>query len=613
MAFGHVALLDGVNLILEKAQRVALIGRNGEGKSTLLKIILGELQADKGLLEIQQSCRIAMLAQSPTFNDDSSVFQAVASALGKGGDLVARYNDLLALGDFESDEMGEVQHQLEVQNAWGLQTQIDSVLSRLQLDPDALVRTFSGGWQRRVALAQALVQEPDCLLLDEPTNHLDIEAIEWLETKLKEFKGNLLFISHDRRFVQNLATRIIELDRGVLRTYPSDYATYLQRKQKELADEAVNAAKFDKRLAQEEVWIRQGIKARRTRNEGRVRALKKLREQHKQRRSQVGKVKLNLEQGQHSGKVVIETKDISQRYGDNLLFEPFSNVILRGDKVGFIGPNGAGKTTLLKIILKQIEPTEGEVKHGTGLQIAYFDQLRDELDLDRQVFDAVADGNDTVTINGKTKHVMSYLADFLFAPERARSPIRSLSGGERNRLLLARLFTKPANLLVMDEPTNDLDVESLELLEELLVEYQGTLLLISHDRSFLDNVVTSTLVFEDKAQLSEYVGGYQDYLRQRKPITPPQAAKKTADSPAKSKPTEKPKTNSLPYKQQQELAKLPSLIEKQEAELEKHHDKIADSAFYQQGSDQVNKTLAEVKTLETDLAKNYARWDELEQ
>jgi len=609
MAFGHVVLLDGISLSLDKGERIGLIGRNGEGKSTLFKIIDGSLKADGGSIEVQQSAKIARLEQEPSFQLEDTVFQAVAGALGEGGRLVAEYMTADHADETQHDRIADIQHRLEQLDAWGLQPQIDQVLSRLELSADVKVATLSGGWQRRVALAQALVQQPDCLLLDEPTNHLDIELIEWLENQLKNFKGCLLFISHDRRFVHNLATRIIELDRGILRSYPGDFATYLSRKAAELEAEASQAAKFDKRLAQEEVWIRQGIKARRTRNEGRVRALKKLREQRSQRREQVGKIKLNLEQGENSGKLVIEAEKIGQTYADKVLFNDFSTVILRGDRVGLIGGNGVGKSTLLKALLKELEPSSGEVRHGTRLQIAYYDQLRSQLDPEQNVYDVISQGKEHIEINGKSKHVMSYLADFLFAPERARSPVKALSGGERNRLLLARLFSKPANLLVMDEPTNDLDVESLELLEELLINYQGTLLLVSHDRTFIDNVIGSTIVFDGKGHLDEYVGGYQDYLRQAAHKAEIQIKKSTQASTAKIviKPEKK-----RSYKEKQELTNLPILIESSEKELGLLQDKISDADFYQQSSEAVNLVLKQVADLEAKLEQAYARWDELE-
>lgn len=618
IAFGHVTLLDNVNLRLEKGERVCLIGRNGEGKSTLLKIISEQIQAESGLLQFQQGCRSSYLAQEPIFEPNDSIFHAVARGLGKVGELVQHYHELVhKLAEKQDDglmkKLEQVQHQLEAQDGWLLEQRVETILSRLYLTPDEKIEKLSGGWKRRVAIAQALVTEPDLLLLDEPTNHLDIEAITWLEELLLEFKGCLLFISHDRQFMQRLATRIIELDRGLLTSYPGDYDTYLKTKQAALEAEATQNAKFDKVLAQEEVWIRQGIKARRTRNEGRVRALKKMRQERAQRREKMGKVKLNVNSGELSGKMVIEAENITKHYDNKPLIKPFSTVIMRGDKIGLIGANGVGKTTLLKLLLDEIPPDSGKVKHGTQLQVAYFDQLRTQLNPEQTLYDAIGQGRDNVDINGKSKHVMSYLSDFLFAPARAYSPIKSLSGGECNRLLLAKLFTKPANLLVMDEPTNDLDVESLELLEELLVNYAGTLLLVSHDRRFLDNVVTSTFAFEGDAVVNEYVGGYEDWLRQRKPVEVVKSAK--VEKEAKKieklvKPVEKAKK--LSYKEQRELDSLPAKIEQLETYLAELQQVIANSDFYKQEQSTVNETLEKMKSVETELQTCYERWEVLE-
>ncbi len=605
IAFGHVALLDNVNVRIEKAERVCLIGRNGEGKSTLLKLINKDLHPDKGKIEYKTACRIALLNQNPVFNPNDTIFYAVAQGLGKIGDLVNEYHEIvqaIATDDSLLKKLEIVQQQIEAEDGWSLEQRVETILSRLQLPADQKISSLSGGWQRRVALAQALVTEPDLLLLDEPTNHLDIEAIAWLEQILLEFNGGLLFISHDREFMQRLATRIIELDRGQLTSYPGDYATYLRQKQANLAAEAIQAAKFDKKLAQEEIWIRQGIKARRTRNEGRVRSLKKLREERGQRREQLGKVKLKVEAGESSGRIVIEAENINKSYQNTPLIKDFSTVIMRGDKIGLIGGNGVGKTTLLKILLGEIAPDSGTVKHGTKLSIAYFDQLRDQLNLEETVVDSVAQGQDFITINDQKKHIMSYLSDFLFAPARARSPVKSLSGGERNRLLLARLFTKSANVLVLDEPTNDLDVESLELLEELLLNYPGTLLLVSHDRRFLDNVVTSSIVFEGNAIINEYVGGYQDI------------PKKSPEKKVNKKTTKKTtnKTQKLNYNQQRELSKLPAQIEKLETEQTELQEQTNDPKFYQADQSAMNKTLARLKEIESELQHCYQRWEELE-
>ncbi|MEN8217683.1 MAG: ATP-binding cassette domain-containing protein [Pseudomonadota bacterium] len=612
IAFGHVALLDKIALRIDNKERVCLIGRNGEGKSTLLKIISGEISADQGQVEYQAGCRIALLSQEPEFNANDTVFHAVAKSLGTVGQLVEAYHNLVQRLAHNNDEdllgqLESVQHRLEAEDGWHLEQRVETVLSKLKLPTEQTLGEMSGGWRRRVALAQALVTEPDLLLLDEPTNHLDIEAITWLEEVLLEFKGGLLFVSHDRRFMQRLATRIIELDRGKLTSYPGDYANYLRRKEASLAAESSQAAKFDKHLAQEEVWIRQGIKARRTRNEGRVRTLKKLRDQRAQRREQIGKIRLNLDSGELSGRIVIEAKAISKNYQNTPLIRDFSTLIMRGDRVGLIGPNGVGKTTLLKILLGELSPDSGTVKHGTKLSIAYFDQLRAQLDPEETVVDAIAQGQEMITINGHKKHVMSYLSDFLFAPARARSPVKSLSGGERNRLLLASLFTKPTNVLVLDEPTNDLDVETLELLEDLLSNYPGTLLLVSHDRHFLDNVVTSTIVFEGNGQIKEYVGGYQDWLRQRTVSHP--APKKPAAAPPKLRPQ---KTRKLNYKEQRELADLPERIETLETEQTELQSLISHPDFYRGEADQINQSLARLKTLEAELQTAYERWETLE-
>jgi ATP-binding cassette subfamily F protein uup len=612
IAFGHVALLDKIALRIDNKERICLIGRNGEGKSTLLKIISREISADQGQVEYQTGCRIALLSQEHEFQANDTVFHAVAKSLGTVGQLVETYHNLVQRLDHNNDEdllaqLETVQHRLEAEDGWHLEQRVETVLSKLKLPTEQTLGEMSGGWRRRVALAQVLVTEPDILLLDEPTNHLDIDAITWLEEILLEFKGGLLFVSHDRRFMQRLATRIIELDRGQLTSYPGDYANYLRRKEASLAAESTQAAKFDKHLAQEEIWIRQGIKARRTRNEGRVRTLKKLREQRAQRREQIGKIRLNLDSGELSGRLVIEADAISKNYQNTPLIRDFSTLIMRGDRVGLIGPNGVGKTTLLKILLGELPPDTGTVKHGTKLSIAYFDQLRAQLDPEETVVDAIAQGQEMITINGRKKHVMSYLSDFLFAPARARSPVKSLSGGERNRLLLARLFTKPTNVLVLDEPTNDLDVETLELLEDLLSNYPGTLLLVSHDRHFLDNVVTSTIVFEGNGQIKEYVGGYQDWLRQRTVSHP--APKKPAATPPKPRPQ---KTRKLSYKEQRELADLPERIETLETEQEELQSLISHPDFYRGDAAQINQSLARLKTLEAELQTAYERWETLE-
>jgi len=612
IAFGHVALLDGISLRIENGERICLIGRNGEGKSTLLKIIAKTIQADDGKIEVPSDYRIALLDQDPDFNTNDTVFHTVSKGLGEIGQLIDDYHNLvqqLATRSNDTQLLGRlenVQHLLETKKGWHLEQRVETVLSKLKLPSEQKLTELSGGWKRRVALAQALVTEPNLLLLDEPTNHLDIEAIAWLESMLLDFKGSLLFVSHDRHFMQRLATRIIELDRGKLSSYSGDYENYLRTKEANLEAEAVQASKFDKKLAKEEIWIRQGIKARRTRNEGRVRNLKKLRFERSQRRDKIGNVRLTLDRGELSGRIVVEAKNISKSYQDIDLIKNFSTIIMRGDRVGLIGANGTGKTTLLKILLDDLLPDQGTIKHGTKLSIAYFDQLRAQLDPEKTVVDTL--GQETVNINGRKKHVMSYLSDFLFAPERARSPVKSLSGGERNRLLLAHLFTKPSNVLVLDEPTNDLDVESLELLEEVLSNYSGTLLLVSHDRSFLDNVVTSTLVFEGNGRVNEYVGGYEDWLKQRPALPSTQAKKSPPPKPIDSK----NKSRKITYKEQQELAKLPAHIEKLETELAELQTLISQSEFYQQEKEEINQTLIRIKNAENELETLYERWETLE-
>ncbi len=612
IAFGHVALLDKITLRINNNERICLIGRNGEGKSTLLKIITQELAPDQGKVEYQQGVRIAQLSQEPQFDPNDSVFHAVAKGLGIVGELLEQYYYLAQQIQGKHDQtllnqLENIQQRLEAKEGWDLEQKVKTVLSKLDLPIDNKLGTLSGGWKRRVALAQVLVKQPDLLLLDEPTNHLDIDTIIWLENTLLSFNGGLLFVSHDRRFVERVATRMIELDRGKLTDYPSNYATYLQKKQEMMEVEATQAAKFDKQLAKEEVWIRQGIKARRTRNEGRVRTLKKLRQERAHRRDKIGQMRLHTLQSEVSGRIVIEAENISYAYEDNLVIQDFSTLIMRGDRIGLIGGNGVGKTTLLKILLGDLIADKGEIKHGTKLQIAYFDQLRDQLNPEETVIDAVAQGREMLTINGQSKHIISYLADFLFAPERVRSPVKSLSGGERNRLLLARLFTNPANVLVLDEPTNDLDIESLELLEELLCTYTGTLLLVSHDRYFLDNVVTSTFIFEGNGKINEYVGGYQDWLEQRSPIL--ETLKPENPVAKQSKPKTRTKLN---FNQQQELKQLPEKIDVLEIKLTELQTLASQADFYQREAEQINQSLAQINSIETELKILYERWELLE-
>ncbi|NJA05468.1 ATP-binding cassette domain-containing protein [Methylococcaceae bacterium WWC4] len=616
IAFGTHALLDHADFQLDPGERVGLLGRNGEGKSTLMKIIAGDIHADHGEIWKQPELRLAWLEQQPNLNDGDTIYEAVAGGLGELGGLIARYHELLTHMDGSEaslEALGEVQHKLEAGNGWQFQQRVEAVLSRLQLPADVKVSSLSGGWKRRVALARALVIDPEVLLLDEPTNHLDFESITWLEEQLLNFAGAVLFVTHDRAFLQKLATRIIDLDRGQLTSWAGNYQDYLVRKAAALEDEANQNAEFDKKLAKEEVWIRQGIKARRTRNEGRVRALKKLRAERAERRNSQGTAKLSLNKGEVSGKKVIEAVDVEFSYGDRTIIRDFSLRIDRGDKIGLIGNNGAGKSTLLKLLLGQLQPTQGAVELGTNLQIAYFDQLREQLDPEISVADSVLDGGEFIDLPGGRRHVMSYLADFLFAPARARSPVKSLSGGEKNRLLLARLFTKPANLIVMDEPTNDLDLETLEILEEKLVEYQGTLLLVSHDREFLDNVVTSVLVFEGEGRVEEYIGGYADWfaLSERNKKQQAEVAKVAEAAAKKDKPKTAP-AKKLSFKEQRELEQLPERIEQLESRQAELTATIGGGEFYKQTQEAVAASLAELQSVETELAAAYSRWDELD-
>ena len=625
LSYGHVALLDRIELAIEPGERLCLVGRNGTGKSSLLKILFGEVHADEGERWLRTGLRVARLEQELPRSTHGSVYDVVADGLGHLGQVIRDYHHaILALEHDHSEQqiarVSDLQHDLEAADGWRFEQRIDAILTKMGLPTDQEVSTLSGGMQRRVLLARALVTDPELLLLDEPTNHLDIEGITWLEDYLTGYSGALVFVTHDRAFLQNMATRILELDRGDLTSWPGDYANYLTRREERLAAEAGQNARFDKKLAQEEVWIRQGIKARRTRNEGRVRALKSLREQRQTRRDVQGKVRLNLETAESSGKVVAEVENISVGYEGKILIRDFSTRIMRGDRIGIIGPNGVGKTTLIRTLLGEIKPDSGRVKSGSKLQVAYFDQTRAQLDPEKTVIDNLNQGSDVVTVNGRETHVISYLQNFLFAPDRARSPVKSLSGGERNRLLLARLFTRPANVLVMDEPTNDLDVETLELLEELLCEYDGTLLLVSHDRAFLDSVVTSTIVFEGDGKLGEYVGGYQDwydYKQQHGSVA--QAASKTEKKPTgktsnNTAPVKQPvkKPVKLSYKDQRELDSLPNKIETLESEQQALNDQINDPGFYKQEQQQIDEILSELNGVTNNLEEAYKRWDLLD-
>jgi ATP-binding cassette subfamily F protein uup len=639
LSYGHPPLLEEVSCELERGERVCLIGRNGTGKSTLLRILAGEVQPDGGEVWMREGATIARLTQEVPEGMGGSVFDLVAGGLGEQGELVREFHDLshqldgagggkgAAVGAAQAEDLLErlsrVQQRLEAAGGWEIEQRTERTLSRLDLDPEADFASLSGGLQRRVLLARALVREPDLLLLDEPTNHLDIQAIDWLEGFLPEFPGAILFVTHDRLFLRKLATRILELDRGRLTDWPGNYDNYLRRREERLHAEQVANARFDQKLSEEEVWIRQGIKARRTRNEGRVRALKDLREERRERREQMGKARLRLGEAERSGKLVVEAEDVTYAWGGAPVVRDLNTLILRGDKVGIMGPNGAGKTTLLKLLLGQLEPNSGSIRRGTNLQVAYFDQLRAQLDEDKSVLDNVAGGSDKVTIDGHSRHVLSYLKDFLFTPERIRQPVRALSGGERNRLLLARLFTQPANLLVMDEPTNDLDTETLELLEELLLDFQGTLLLVSHDRALLDAVVTSTLVFEGDGRVREYVGGYEDWRRQRPAPEPEKgrlvkSAKASTGAPVKVAPGPAPdakthaKRDKLGFKEQRELEALPARIEVLEAEVAGIHARMADAVFYQGSGTDIAATRDRLGSLEKELAAAYVRWEALE-
>jgi len=608
-------LLDGVDLAIDAGERVCLVGRNGSGKSTLLKVLEGRITPDDGDIEIQQGLKIASLDQHLPDGFTGSVFDCVSEGLGELGTLIKRFHQLSAQLAHEPNDkllsqMEKTQHQLEAGDGWSLEQRVETAISRLSLEADAGVQTLSGGVQRRVLLARALVAEPDLLLLDEPTNHLDISSIEWLEEFLLGFRGTLLFITHDRSFLSALATRIIDLDRGVLTDWPGDYATYLRRKQDWLENEAGQQALFDKKLAEEERWIRQGIKARRTRNEGRVRALEKMREQRRQRRQLTGKTKLHSQLVATSGKLVAEATDISYSIGGRLLIQDFSTTILRGDKIGLIGPNGVGKTTLLRLLLGEVKPDSGTIQLGTNLDIAYFDQRRAQLDVTQSVIDNLADGRQFIDVKGQQRHVISYLQDFLFTPDRCHTPVSALSGGERNRLLLAKLFSKPANLLVMDEPTNDLDIDTLDLLEELLVDFTGTVLLVSHDRTFLDRVVTSSLVFEGEGRVNEYVGGYSEWLRQRRQENPVLQEK---SSPTAGEPPKKPaRPAKLGYKDQRELDQLPQRIEQLEAEIEALHQQMADPVCYRQDNAKISEQKERLASLKAELEQAFSRWESLE-
>ncbi len=620
LAFGGPFLLDGANFSLERGERVCLIGRNGEGKSTLLKLIEGSLLPDAGEVSLQNGITISMLAQDVPM-DSGKVADIVADGAGEAAAILKAYHeasDACVLGDMDAcDRMGNLQHKMDQLDGWSLETKVNAILSKMGLDPEADLADLSGGRKRRVLLARALLTQPDVLLLDEPTNHLDVESIEWLEKFLLDQNNlTLLFISHDRSFVDSIATRIVELDRGILRSYEGNYSRYLELKAQQMEAEEKQNALFDKRLAEEEVWIRQGIKARRTRNEGRVRALKALREESKARRSQQGKVSMATQEANRSGKLVFDIEHLQVTFGDNApIIKDFSALVLRGDRIGLVGDNGVGKTTLIKAILGELEHG-GSVKTGTQLEIAYFDQLRNALDLEKSVKDNVSEGSDFVDVNGGRRHIYSYLQDFLFSPERARTPVKALSGGERNRILLAKLLLKPSNLIVMDEPTNDLDMVTLELLEEMLGGYKGTLLLISHDRAFMDNVVTSTWVFDGKGNIDEYIGGYQDYLEQRPDQTAvglKSDAKKAAAKAEATAAAAAPKKVKLSYKDQRALEQLPAEMEALEKEQAEINDILADGSLFVSDADKAMKLSNRLTEIDDLLLEKLERWEELEE
>ncbi|MDG0969272.1 MAG: ATP-binding cassette domain-containing protein [Porticoccaceae bacterium] len=612
LSYGQPPLIDHINLVIDRGERVCLIGRNGAGKSTLLKIINGQVIADDGTIKRSSGVKVAQLEQSVPQNTEGSVFDVIAQGLGEEGKLIQRFHHLTQQLSHDASpkifsQLEDCQSELERINGWDINQRVESIITKMDLDADVDISSLSGGYKRRVLLARALVANPDLLLLDEPTNHLDIEAIQWVEQFLLNWEGSLLFISHDRRFMDNLAHRFIEIDRGQLAEFHCDYSTYLVRKEENLEIEDRQNALFDKRLSQEEIWIRQGIKARRTRNEGRVRSLEAMRKEFSDRRKRLGTAKMDIQQAEKSGKIVAEAKDISFAFDKDNVVRNFSTLIQRGDKVGFIGRNGVGKTTLIKLLLGQLQPQTGVIKTGTNLNVAYFDQYRSALDEEKSVQDNVSGGRDMLDIGGKPRHVISYLQDFLFAPDRCRQPVKALSGGERNRLLLAKLFTKPSNILVLDEPTNDLDIDTLDLLEELLINYEGTIILVSHDRAFLNNVVTSTLVFEGNGLINQYVGGYDDWLRQRKTET-----SQPVVTAHKEKPKAAPANKKLSYKEQRELDELPKKIEQIETQISAISLQMSDPQFYQSERNIITQAETQLTDYQQQLSHCYQRWEILD-
>ena len=622
LAFGEDKILDNAEFRIKEGERVCVVGRNGAGKSTILRVLIGSQNLDDGKLAISSHVQLAMLEQDPPESCDLSIFDYVAQGVENNAELIKQYHELVSLvsndpSDKNLAELANIQQQLEQANAWQDEQRIEQVLSRLKLDADKRVNDLSGGWLRKLALAKALVTNPDVLLLDEPTNHLDIDSVLWLEKFLKDFSGTIVFISHDRAFIRNLATRIVDLDRGQLRSYPGNYDTYVEQKQHDLQVEATQNALFDKKLADEETWIRQGIKARRTRNEGRVRALEKLRVERQQRRDVKHQGEIKISKGERSGKLVFESENLSISFDDKRVIDNLDLLISRGDRLALIGANGTGKSTLIKLLMEQLEPTSGKMRVGVNLDIAYFDQHREQLDPDQTVQDTVADGKRDITVNGNTRHVLGYLQDFLFSPKRARTPVRALSGGEKNRLLLARLFLKPSNLLILDEPTNDLDIETLELLEEVVANYAGTVILVSHDRDFVNNSVSSCLYFDGSGYINQIVGGYDDvdqYLAQK------EAQRKAIASEAEIKTeTKKTKTASnenkkkkLSYKESRELESLPELIDELENSIASMQEQVNTPEFFSQESEITKKILNQLEESESKLEAAYTRWQELD-